>query len=62
LDDYGRSSGRDFDQELESGVQPHDPMVFMMVAIVLSGIAFFAVWFPANRASRIDPAETLRYE
>ena len=44
------------------GVEPSDPAVFTAVPIVLTLVAFAAVWFPARRASRIDPIEALRYE
>jgi ABC-type antimicrobial peptide transport system permease subunit len=41
-------------------VQPHDPMTFGMVAVVMSLIGIGACWMPARRASRIDPAITMR--
>jgi ABC-type lipoprotein release transport system permease subunit len=36
--------------------------VFASVPIILIAAALLAVWFPAHRATRIDPAEALRYE
>ncbi len=44
------------------GVQARDPMVFVAVPLVLSAVAFSAVWLPARRASRIDPIIALRAE
>ena len=44
------------------GVQPRDPVVFISVPIVLSAVALFSVWVPANRASRVDAMQALRYE
>jgi predicted permease len=44
------------------GVGARDPIVFLSVALLLSAVAFFAVWSPASRASRIDPIEALRHE
>lgn len=42
------------------GVQPRDPLVFLTAPAVLVGVALVAVWLPALRATRIDPAESLR--
>jgi ABC-type antimicrobial peptide transport system permease subunit len=42
------------------GVVPHDVLTFTMASVLLSATAFAAVWFPATRASRIDPAMILR--
>ena len=44
------------------GVQPRDPVAFVGVPVLLTAIAFLAVWLPARRASRIDPIIALRYE
>jgi predicted permease len=44
------------------GIQARDPLVFIVVPIILTVVAFLAVWFPARRASRIDPIIALRYE
>jgi putative ABC transport system permease protein len=44
------------------GVTARDPMVFTGVPILLALVAFFAVWLPARRASRVDPIVALRYE
>jgi predicted permease len=44
------------------GVQALDPLVFTAVPLVLTAIALLAVWFPARRATRIDPVNALRYE
>ncbi len=44
------------------GVKSWDPMVFITVPIVLSLVAFLAVWLPATRASKLDPMQALRVE
>jgi len=43
-------------------VGPHDAMAFAGVPAVLLAAALLACWAPARRASRVDPAVTLRYE
>ena len=43
-------------------VQPRDLVVFVGVPLLLTLVAFFAVWIPSLRASRIDPMVALRYE
>ena len=42
------------------GVAPHDPITLIGVAVAMAAIGVGACWAPALRASRIDPAVTMR--
>ena len=42
------------------GVTPNDPTTFVGVAVMMAAIGIVACWIPALRASRIDPAITMR--
>jgi putative ABC transport system permease protein len=44
------------------GVSTSDPITFTCVALLLFGIALFACWIPARRASRVEPMIVLRAE
>jgi putative ABC transport system permease protein len=44
------------------GVKAWDPIAFIVTPLFLSGVALFAVWIPAKRATRVDPITALRLE
>jgi predicted permease len=44
------------------GIKPHDPAALATACAGVIAICLLAAWFPARRATRIDPVRALRYE
>ncbi len=44
------------------GVKAHDPLTLTLVSLFLVAITIAATYFPAFRATKVDPMETLRHE
>ena len=44
------------------GISGNDPLTFVVVTLLVSGVAFVACYLPARRATKVDPSTTLRNE
>jgi ABC-type antimicrobial peptide transport system permease subunit len=41
-------------------ISPTDPLTFALISILLGGVALFACYLPARRATRIDPLSAMK--
>jgi ABC-type antimicrobial peptide transport system permease subunit len=51
-----------FMQSILFKTNPHEPLVYVAVALVLLATTALACWLPARRAAKVNPVEALRAE
>ena len=51
-----------FGLDLLYGASANDPLTFLLVAVLLSGVTFLACYIPARRAAKVNLLVALHYE